>query len=182
VAGSASAPAGNAPLELSVESRPDDAGEARIEEPIGLSWPGREWTLRLRLPGFRHGEPRGDADGERILLRGFAEDSGLTLELTLSPAEPGEGPRELRERTWKRVRRGSAGLPRRGADRRRGDGAVLEYTLREMRGVRVDQRHVHLLLVHDGIAIDVHLSQPQYDAERDAALFESVLESVRVEP
>ena len=46
----------------------------------------------------------------------------------------------------------------------------------------VNRHHVHLLLVHDAIAIDLHLSQPQYDEERDAALFEQVLESVRVEP
>jgi hypothetical protein len=147
-----------------------------------VAWPGREWTLRLLLPGFRHGEPRHEAGGKRIRLRGFHEDSGLTLELTLVPAAAGDDPRDLRERTWKRVRQHSEGLPRRGDDAERAGGALLQYTLREIRGVTVDQHHVHLLLVHDAIAIDVHLSQPQYDEERDAALFEQVLGSVRLEP
>jgi tetratricopeptide (TPR) repeat protein len=54
---------------------------------------------------------------------------------------------------------------------------TLEYTLRELQGIRLDQKNMYACLAKDNVYADLHLSKVQY-TPTDVPLFQSLLKTV----
>ncbi len=57
----------------------------------------------------------------------------------------------------------------------------LEYTVLEFRGVKLEQRHVHLCYPKDNVYVDLHLSKIGY-TPTDEPLFRNFLQTLKIEP
>jgi tetratricopeptide (TPR) repeat protein len=62
-----------------------------------------------------------------------------------------------------------------------GEIPTLEYTLRKFRGVRLDQKNMYACMAQDNVYADIQLSKMHYTAA-DAPLFQSILETARLQP
>lgn len=58
---------------------------------------------------------------------------------------------------------------------------TLAYTLREFRGVRLDQKSIYACMAEGHVYAKIHLSKVGFSSA-DAALFEQVIQSIRLQP
>ena len=151
---------------------------ARLSAVTRLSMPGGSVTAEVATEGFilRQSQIRGDGQGRMILATN--EGTGVVMSIYLVRAPRPGGAREARDYYWSYEQRG----PLRVEDMRMGelDGTpVLEYTVREHQGVRIDQRHYRAFWVSGDVWIDMRLTKVRFKPEEER-LFTSIVRSVRI--
>lgn len=154
------------------------AGE--YEAPTFVAWPEKGLGLSINLSGFKKDVDEVKPDGRRYLAASHPK-TGLNVSVTLEkvPTKASlQGCIEQLQLIQK------SPFASRGQDVHLNDKSAvptLEYTLRKIQGVQLDQKNVHACIAQDNVYADVQLSKAQYTSA-DAPFFQSVLKSVRLQP
>ena len=149
------------------------------EGTVRLRAPGPKWSLAIDLPGFDL-EPiqiREDPPGTK--LSGQNRTTHMIITAFIETSKPGWTAVDHREDAWRTMQTASP-MERQNIKRsERGAMALMEYFVPTYKGQSVQQKSMNAYLVRDGFWIDVHLSKVEYMLDDDA-LFEKILESVRI--
>ena len=150
------------------------------EPPTFVTWPEKGLGLSIDLTGFKKDIDQIKPDGRRYLSASHPK-TGLNVAIILekvSSQASAQGCREQLQLIQK------SPLVTHGQDIKlnaAGETPTLEYTLRKLQGVRLDQKNVFACLAQDNVYADIQLSKMQYTAA-DAPLFLSILKTVRLQP
>jgi hypothetical protein len=143
---------------------PVTGGAESQRSDVRLTYPGRTWTLEVDLPGFEIGRLRQREEGRIVSVDAYEVEVGLLAEVELDRARPGETSEALLERTFKELRVTLPGEPVRIDRSFVGDIAVLDYRIELGASDGQSRRALHGFLVHDGVAVHLHLTQAQAPA------------------
>ena len=165
----------------SMETPPDPSAAAM--EPSGtalrrLTFPGRDWSLIVDLPGFEFTRRQTRDDGKEIMVFGENPQTHVLISIFIKEAAREGDQFACRKYYWKKVRR--KGAKKSGVRLSEREGmALVEYLIEEARGFRVNQKNVNAYLSHDGMWIRVYLSKVGF-RESEWVLFDEVLQSIRI--
>jgi tetratricopeptide (TPR) repeat protein len=154
------------------------AGE--YEPPTFVMWPEKGLGLSIDLSGFKKEVDEVKPDGRRYLAASHPK-TGLNVSVTLEKVPTKASAQGCIEQLQLIQKSPSA---TRGQDVHlnvKNAVPTLEYTLRKIQGVQLDQKNVYACIAQDNVYADVQLSKAQYTAA-DAPLFQSILKSVRLQP
>ncbi|HWC19539.1 MAG TPA: tetratricopeptide repeat protein [Terriglobales bacterium] len=141
--------------------------------------PNKNWGVGLELPGFTLKDVQTKPDGRRYLLASN-QGNGMTVSLTLEPVAPGQKSAPCRDSLQQKA----ANPPVKVKDvsfSRSGDLDVMQYTVPEVMGQRINQRSLFACEFYDNTFIDLHVSKVNY-AAADDPLFAGVVNSMHVGP
>lgn len=143
-----------------------------------LSFPGKSWGVALELPGFTARDVETKPDGRRYM---FAKNdsTGMVASLTLEQIKPGTHATACRESLQQKTK----SSPAKVTDvhfSRSGDFDVMEYTVPEFAGQRIEQKNLFACELYDNTYIDLHVSKVKY-VPADQPLFASVVNSMHVD-
>ena len=162
---------------------PTGASQATVgstEPPTFVSWPEKGLGLSIDLAGFKKDIDQVKEDGRRYLTASHPK-TGLNVAVTLEKVPTQVSAQGCREQL-QLIRKGP--LVTHGRDitlNTDGEIPTLEYTLRKLQGVRLDQKNIYACLAQDNVYADIQLSKMHYTIA-DAPLFQSILKSVRLQP
>lgn len=145
-----------------------------------VAWPENGVGLSIDLTGFKTDIDQVKPDGRRYLTASHPK-TGLNVAIILEKVPTRASAQGCREQL-QLIQKGP--LVTHGRDIKLNvAGAIptLEYTLRKLQGVRLDQKTIYACLAQDNVYADIQLSKMQYTAA-DAPLFQSILNSVRLQP
>ena len=150
------------------------------EPPTFVTWPEKGLGLSIDLAGFKKDIDQVKPDGRRYLSASHPK-TGLNVAIILEKVPSQASAQGCREQL-QLIQKGP--LVTHGQDIKlnaAGETPTLEYTLRKLQGVRLDQKIVFACLAQDNVYADIQLSKMQYTAA-DAPLFLSILKSARLQP
>jgi hypothetical protein len=143
-----------------------------------LSLPEKNWALEVSLPDFSVSRNAVSPDGQAGRLDASVESKGFMLTIMLATALQAGTSKELREL-------GANALKQSPVEK---DGfklseykefPMLEYLVKEFRGVRLNQKHYNAYIARDGVWIDIHLSKINFSSGDEKRFFE-ILDSVKI--
>jgi hypothetical protein len=143
-----------------------------------LSLPGKDWFMEVNTEGFivqKSGEKPG---GQGIMFFASNETTGVVMSAYLLKAPKASSSKGVRAYYWGYEEKG----PLKVEDVKMsdlGEMPLIEYTVREVQGMRIDQKHYRGFLAKDDVWFDIHLSKVKYKPEDDK-LFTSTLKSVKI--
>ena len=143
---------------------------------VALSVPGRDWEVRLTLPGFEVKKETWP-DGRRYLLA-TKKDSGLNVSLTLEATDASANAASCEKSMRQRVQRSRFKL----ADvqfSKANEMELLEYMIPDIAGVPVKQQNLFGCMVRNHVFIDVHISKVAFQ-KGERPLLSNILDSLRV--
>jgi tetratricopeptide (TPR) repeat protein len=152
-------------------ARQGDAGVRRV------AVPGEKWAMEVSLPGFtvESDDVRGDGRGRRLMADDEAK--GYVVSIFLEPVPHEETAAQLRD--WDASNNKMS--PLKPTDFKSGDYKeipTLEYTLKEFRGQRINQKHFNAYIVRGGFWAHIHLSKMLF-RPGDEKLFYTIVDSVK---
>ena len=150
------------------------------EPPTFVTWPEKGLGLSIDLSGFKKDVDEVKPDGRRYLTASHPK-TGLNVSVTLEKV-PAKASAEGCLEQLRLIQKGP--IVTRGQDialNRTGEIPTLEYTLRKIQGVQLDQKNLYACIAQDNVYADIQLSKVQYTAA-DAPLFQSLLKTVRLQP
>ena len=156
------------------------AAEEESEPPTFVTWPDKGLGLSIDLSGFKKDVDEVKPDGRRYLMASHPK-TGLNVSVTLEKV-PANASRQGCLEQLRLIQKGP--IVTRGQDitlHITGEIPTLEYTLRKIQGVQLDQKNLYACLAQDNVYADIQLSKVQYTAA-DAPLFQSLLKTVRLQP
>ena len=145
---------------------------------ITLTLPSLSWALEIPGTGFRTERPRMAPSLESRSVLATNKQTGVTLSAFLEKAARPGTAKECRDYYWSRGRQNS--IPKdqiRMSDT--GDKAILEYTVLEAMGVKVQQKNMNVYLAQDGYWMDVHISKALFKPG-DEKLFQDIVKGIRI--
>ena len=152
--------------------------EVKPKESIGVSFPGKNWEIRIDSPGFVVETEGPKSDGREYLLANNSK-TGIVLSVTLEESEDGADSKTCPEFLRKRV----DGLSELGVKDVKASEinsmAVIEYLLPKPEGIPVRQENFVLCTAKEDVYIDVHLSKAQFQPS-DESLFLDVLAQLHI--
>jgi hypothetical protein len=154
-----------------------DAGKGAHEEAV-LRLPDREWELRVSPAGFEFGPSRIAREGRTVWAAGDGAEPGLMVEITLEHTPDTRDAKGCLARAEPRLRLDSSAV----SDVTRHEVAgypVIEYEIREHRGVEVDQRNLHAYLYHDRACAEIHVSFVGYRGQ-PRSMLESAIRAIEI--
>ncbi len=157
-----------------------EAAIGKDEPPTFVAWPEKGLGLSIDLAGFKKDIDQVKPDGRRYLTASHPK-TGLNVAVTLEKVPTQVSAQGCREQL-QLIRNGP--LVTHGQDIKlnaAGKTPTLEYTLRKFRGVRLDQKNMYACMAQDNVYADIQLSKMHYTAA-DAPLFQSILETARLQP
>jgi len=131
-----------------------------------LSLPGKTWGVALELPsGFKVKTVETKPDGRRYLL---AEDEAkpMVVSLTLEQVRQGAPSATCRESLEQKTKSAPAQI-RDIRYSHSGNFDIMEYTVPEFAGQKIDQRSLFACELYDGTYIDLHVSKVNYVPENE---------------
>lgn len=143
-----------------------------------LALPGKGWSVEIATEGFtvqKSGEKPG---GQGVMFLASNEASGVIMSVYLLKAPKAGDSKDVREYYWGYEKKG----PLKVEDVKMtdlGEMPLIEYTVKEVQGMRIDQKHYRGFLAKEDVWFDVHLSKVKYKPEEDK-LFTSILKSVKI--
>ena len=141
-----------------------------VETPLRLTLPGEAWSLELPAPGFALRQHEAPANGRHRYFLAVKSGSDVTVSAALDRIPQSTSALACRDHYWSQLQARSP-FP---MDEVRLTGsesdAGLEYIIREVRGVRVEQKHMNRYLARGGVCVDVHVSKIQYAPDDESAL------------
>src|SRR5215813_12112666 len=143
-----------------------------------LSLPNKNWGVALELPGFTVRTVETKADGRRYM---FAQNeaAGMAVSLTLEQIKPGTHAAACRDSLQQRTKSQAVKV----ADvsfSRSGEFDVMQYTVPEFAGQKINQKNVFACEFYDNTYIDLHISKVKYVPTAEL-LFTQVLNSMHVD-
>src|SRR2546426_9055143 len=153
------------------------AAAAAGDSHVTLTHPRSPWSLVVDLPGFQIGPPKIFRDQTQVWFKADHGPTGLILTAFVEETRHGRDAESCQKYYLKKV----SPTETKRSNSRRGDMALSEYLVEENEGKRVDHRHVNAYLGRDGFCADLHISKSRY-APDDKALFDAVLDTVRIAP
>jgi len=156
------------------------AAVGKDEPPTFVAWPEKGLGLSIDLTGFKKDIDQVKPDGRRYLMASHPK-SGLNVSVTLEKVPTQASAQGCMEQLQLIQK---APFVTRGQDIKlntAGEISTLEYTLRKFRGVRLDQKNMYACMAQDNVYADIQLSKVQYTIA-DAPLFQSILNTVRLQP
>ncbi len=155
------------------------AGEGGGQQTLKLSLPGEKWALEFDAGGFEIKENQLSPQGDARKLFAVNRRTGINMSVFMEKAAGKGGSRACRTYYWSRAKQSP--FKKDGVRLyQRGLMALVEYTVKEFRGVPVNQKNINAYLAKGDTWIDVHLSKVQY-VPADRKLFDSVLKSVKID-
>ena len=150
------------------------------EPPTFVAWPEKGLGLSIDLSGFKKDIDQVKPDGRRYLTASHPK-TGLHVAITLEKVPTQVSAQGCKDQL-QLIRNGPHVTHGRDI-KLNTDGEIptLEYTLRKLQGVRLDQKSIYACLAQDNIYADIQLSKMHYTIA-DAPLFQSILESIRLQP
>lgn len=145
-----------------------------------LSQPNNPVRLSIDLAGFTIERDQLKPNGRRHLMAshpGAGINVAIVLEQVAGQASTGGCIKHLRQ--LKKGQAVSRGIDVAFSTTR--DMPTLEYTLPRFQGVRLDQKSLYACLAEANVYATMHVSKVQY-TEADAALFQQLLTTVRLQP
>lgn len=151
---------------------------------IRLFLPGKNWALEINIEGFKLKENLLDFDGEARRFFAENENKNVLISAFLEKAYKEGDSKVCREYYWNKIKEGSAKdkkSPKLEEIRmwEEGDRAMLEYTIKEFEGLKINQKHLNLFMTKEDIWIHIHLSKVLYEPE-DENIFREILNSVKI--
>jgi tetratricopeptide repeat protein len=154
------------------------AQETQSKETVGISFPGRNWEVRIDSPGFAVESQGPKGDGREYLLANNSK-TGIVLSVTLEESKDGANSRTCPDFLRRRVD-GLSGLGVTDVKTSEVNSmAVIEYLLPKPDGIPVRQKNFVLCTAKEDVYIDVHLSKALFQPS-DESLFTDVLAHVRI--
>jgi hypothetical protein len=154
------------------------AQETKSKETVGISFPGKNWEVRIDSPGFLVESQGPKGDGREYLLANNS-NTGIVLSVTLEESKDGADSGTCPDFLRKRV----DGLSRLGVTDVKtsevNSMAVVEYLLPKPEGIPLRQKNFVLCAAKEDVYIDVHLSKVQFQPS-DESLLMDVLAHVRI--
>jgi hypothetical protein len=147
--------------------------------PLRLALPGEAWILELPAPGFAIAQLERPASGGQRYILAVDRRAGATLSILLDRIPQATSAAACRNHYWTALQ---ARTPLAMEEIRvspPGDPVMVEYMVRTVRDIRIDQKHVNLYLARGGACVDVHLSKVRFSPTEDAYL-RGLLGSVRL--
>jgi len=150
------------------------------EPPTFVAWPEKGLGLSIDLAGFKKDIDQVKPDGRRYLTASHPK-TGLNVAVTLEKVPTQVSAQGCRDQL--QLIRNNPQVTHGRDIKLNTDGEIptLEYTLRKLQGVRLDQKNIYACLAQDNVYADIQLSKMHYTIA-DAPLFQSILESVRLQP
>lgn len=151
---------------------------AKPKDSVSVSFPGKNWGIRIDSPGFavETEAPKGDG---RVYLLANNSKTGIVLSVTLEESKDGADSKTCPDFLRKRV----DGLSELGVTGVKASEinsmAVIEYLLPKPQGIPIQQKNFVVCTAKEDVYIDVHLSKVQFQPS-DEALFLDVLTQLHV--
>ncbi len=141
-----------------------------------IAVPEKNWTLEVSLPGFFVTRNAVSPDNQSGRLDAEIESEGFRLTIMwVKTVEKGTS-KELRDLASNKLKQ--TPIEKDGfAPSEYKDFPMLEYLVKEFRGVKLNQKHYNAYIAKDGVWIDFHLSKVEFkpgDEKRFFALLDSV--------
>lgn len=142
--------------------------------------PGVKGVLEIDVgPGDFQTQVR--PDGKEVQLRAMGRQDGLAITAFLQRVNFAGSAERCRTEWWSGTKN-STPVERDDLKESTGNGiARVEYVIPEFRGVKVRQKNIHAYLGGTDLCAEIHLSKAGFQPQ-DQALFERVLETVRLLP
>jgi len=145
---------------------------------IILSLPNANWTLEIPANGFVIEKDQTSREGTRE-FSAINRSAGLVMSVFLEQAPSKGNSQYCREFSWGGLKKKSSLKMDDVRMSDVGEMAVLEYTVMEHEGIRVDQKHLNAYIARGHTCIDIHLSKVQFTPE-DQRMFTSILAGVKL--
>jgi tetratricopeptide (TPR) repeat protein len=142
-----------------------------------LAIPGANWSLEIDTPGFTLRQRDFSEDGTAARLTAENQSAGIILSAFLEKAAAAGDAKQCREYYWNDAQKS----PMKKDDLRMseaGSVALVEYIVKEYRGIQVNQKNINAYLSQHGYWVDVHLSRGDFKPD-DAAKLQAIVKSIR---
>jgi hypothetical protein len=138
--------------------------------------PEKTWSLEVSLPGFFVTRNAASRDNQSGRLDAEIESEGYMLTIMWVKTDEKGTSKDLRDLASNNLKQSP--VEKDGfAHSEYKDFPMLEYLVKEFRGIKLDQKHHNAYIAKDGVWIDIHLSKVKYkpgDEKRFYALLDSV--------
>jgi tetratricopeptide (TPR) repeat protein len=160
-------------------SLPVAAQDSEQPSTITLTLPSLTWALKIPATGFRMERPRMLPSPDSRSIFTTNKHTGVTLSAYLEKAPKPGSAKDCREYYWPMGKQSS--VPKEGIKLSEADDkAIVEYTVPEAMGQKLDQRNVNVYLAEDGYWMDVHVSKAAAKPE-DEKMFREIIRGIRIE-
>jgi tetratricopeptide (TPR) repeat protein len=153
------------------------AASARQGDVQRISIPGEKWALEVSLPGFilTQDDLRGDGKGRRIMAGN--ETRGYVVSIFLEPIPDGKTAAELRDWDASGHKKSPVGTTDfKSAEYKQ--IPTFEYTIKEYKGLQINQKHFNAYIVHGNFWAHIHLSKGLFQPGEEK-LFYEIVDSVK---
>jgi hypothetical protein len=141
-----------------------------------LSFPGKGWSLLIDLPEFKILEKETRRDKSETMILASNRKTDLVVSVFLESDPEFTSKEQCKDHYWGLA--SQSPLPKSQVEHVSTESmAIVRFLVKEHEGIP-NQKHTNAYMYRDGVCIDVHLSKAPY-AERDSALFATVLQSIR---
>jgi hypothetical protein len=150
-----------------------------VEAPLRLTVPGEAWSLELPAPGFALRQYEAPAHGRHRYFLAVKSGSDVTVSAALDRIPQSTSALACRDFYWSQLQ---ARSPLQMDDVRltgSESDAGLEYVIHEVRGLRIEQKHINRYLARGGVCVDVHVSKIHY-VEADEPALRDMLRAVQL--
>jgi hypothetical protein len=154
------------------------AQNAKPQESLGVSFPGKTWELRINSPDFAVESAGRKPDGREYLLANNSKTGimvSITLEQTPGVADSKTCPDFLRKRVDSMSQMGPTGVKASEIN----SMAVIEVLFPKPEGIPLQQKNFFVCAAKDDIYVDLHLSKVQFQPSNET-LFTDVINRVQI--
>jgi hypothetical protein len=145
------------------------APQKQTGDTLRVALPGESWALTFDLPGFKVTQNGVQPNGRAYLMAENASAlMGLSvyLEKTAGKATVDDCKRTQKERITQKVP-----YKREKIDTSEsGDAQIVEYTVPDAAGVKIEQRSLFACIAKDDVYIDIHVSKAMFKPDEEALL------------
>jgi hypothetical protein len=151
--------------------------QKKTKELSKIDIPEKNWSLEVSLPGFFVTGNLANRDNQSGRLDAEIESEGYMLTIMwVKTAEKGTS-KELRDLASNNLKRSP--VEKDGFTHSEyKEFPMLEYLVKEFRGVKLNQKHHNAYIAKDGVWIDIHLSKVNYTPGEEKRFF-AILDSVK---
>ena len=167
-------------LLLSVSNvQSQEPAKEQIKEVIILSLPNLNWGLEIDAPGFAIEKKQVSKNGDKTSFQANNDAAGLTMSAFLEKAPNTGTSKDCRDYYFSKLKESPA-VESDVKMSEIGEMAIAEYVIKELKGIKLNQKHLNAYLAKNGYWIDVHISKADFEPQ-DQALFDTILKGIRTD-
>ena len=145
---------------------------------LNVSLPGKTWAIQIPAVGFKVETDEIKPDGRKYLLASN-EKNGVTISVMLESGRQTATAEECHSSMSRRAQQAaSEKFPDIGM-RDVGPFSVLEYTIADMKGIKLNQRNIFACLAKEDVYADLHISKVSFRSPEEGLLM-AYLEGAQV--